>query len=96
MYGMCLCVLGLLGYIILNLAQKVSELTGFFLMQDTQQYFAKPTPARKGDYLEFIAEMDLLCALSACPQGDVSTAVGQVVPDSKCFPLRVEVFRSDI
>lgn len=68
--------------------------TGF--TRDTQQYFAKPTPARKGDYLEFIAEMDLLCALSACPQGDVSTAVGQVVPDNKCFPLRVEVFRSDI
>lgn len=65
--------------------------TGF--TRDTQQYFCKPTPARKGDFIEFIADMDLLVALSACPQGDVSIVVGQEVPEEKCFPLMVEVFR---
>ena len=33
------------------------------------QYFMKATPARKGDFLEFFAEVDLLGALSACPGG---------------------------
>lgn len=37
--------------------------------------------------------MDLLVALSTCPQGDVSMPVGQQVPDDKCFPLGVEVYR---
>ncbi|TMW53831.1 hypothetical protein DOY81_001116 [Sarcophaga bullata] len=64
--------------------------------QDTQQYFCKPSPAQKGDYIEFIADMNLLVALSACPQGDVSIPVGLEVPDEKCHPLKVEVFRSKI
>ena len=29
-------------------------------------------PAKKGDCLEFFAEIDLLCALSTCPGGDLS------------------------
>uniref|UniRef100_A0A182K732 DUF1989 domain-containing protein n=1 Tax=Anopheles christyi TaxID=43041 RepID=A0A182K732_9DIPT len=62
--------------------------TGF--TRDTQQYFCKPSPARKGDHIEFLAEMNLLVALSACPQGDVSIQVGQKVPDDKCFPMKVE------
>ncbi|XP_058129680.1 uncharacterized protein LOC131284242 [Anopheles ziemanni] len=65
--------------------------TGF--TRDTQQYFCKPSPARKGDFIEFIADMNLLAALSACPQGDVSIQVGQKVPDEKCFPMKVEVYR---
>jgi uncharacterized protein YcgI (DUF1989 family) len=39
------------------------------LFQDTHQYFTKASPARKGDYIEFIADMDLLVAMSTCPQG---------------------------
>uniref|UniRef100_A0A2C9GW65 DUF1989 domain-containing protein n=1 Tax=Anopheles farauti TaxID=69004 RepID=A0A2C9GW65_9DIPT len=66
--------------------------TGF--TRDTQQYFCKPSPARRGDHIEFLAEMNLLVALSACPQGDVSIQVGQQVPDEKCFPMQVEVFRA--
>lgn len=65
--------------------------TGF--TKDTQQYFCKPSPAQKGDYIEFIADMNLLVALSTCPQGDVSIPVGQNVPDELCHPLLVEVFR---
>ena len=34
--------------------------------------------------------MDLLMALSACPHGDVSIAVGDnEVPENKCLPLDV-------
>ncbi|XP_036330338.1 uncharacterized protein C11D3.03c-like [Rhagoletis pomonella] len=65
--------------------------TGF--TRDTQQYFCKPSPARKGDYIEFVADMNLLVALSACPQGDVSITVGEEVPDEVCHPLKVEIFR---
>ncbi len=39
--------------------------TGF--TQDTHQYFMKASPVRKGDYIEFFAEIDLLGGLSACP-----------------------------
>lgn len=66
--------------------------TGF--TRDTHQYFTKASPARKGDYIEFIADMDLLVAMSACPHGDVSIAVGEEIPDSICHPLGVEVFRT--
>jgi uncharacterized protein YcgI (DUF1989 family) len=68
-------------------------LTG--IKRDTQQYFCKPSPVVKGDNLEFIADMNLLVALSTCPQGDVSVPVGQEVPDSICHPLGVEIFRAN-
>jgi uncharacterized protein YcgI (DUF1989 family) len=60
------------------------------------RYFAKACPAKKGDYLEFFAEMDLLCALSTCPGGDISVAIfgphhGDPLPT--CKPLAVEVYR---
>ncbi|KAK7605060.1 hypothetical protein V9T40_006246 [Parthenolecanium corni] len=67
--------------------------TGF--TKKTHQYFTKASPAKIGDYIEFIADMDLIVALSTCPQGDVSTPVGEKVPDSKCFPLQVEVFTAE-
>ncbi|XP_075214852.1 uncharacterized protein LOC142320712 [Lycorma delicatula] len=63
------------------------------ITKDTHQYFCKPSPAVKGDYIEFIADMDLLVGLSACPQGDVSYPVGVIVPIEDCHPLGVEVFR---
>ncbi|XP_063216213.1 uncharacterized protein LOC134527450 [Bacillus rossius redtenbacheri] len=66
--------------------------TGF--TRDTNQYFTKASPAQKGDYIEFIAEMDLLVGMSTCPQGDVSIAVGQEVPESLCHPLGVQVFKA--
>src|ERR687887_2414146 len=39
-------------------------------------YFFEPSPAKKGDFLEFFAEIDLLCALSNCPSGDLSVWIG--------------------
>ena len=39
------------------------------------RYFVKPSPAKQGDYFEFFAEIDLLCAISTCPHGDLSVQV---------------------
>ncbi|GGH60997.1 DUF1989 domain-containing protein [Frigidibacter albus] len=63
--------------------------TGF--TRDTGQYFMKASPVRPGDYLEFIAEIDLLGALSACPGGDCSAEHSS--DTAACYPLRVEVLR---
>ncbi|MBI4561242.1 MAG: urea carboxylase-associated family protein [Candidatus Rokubacteria bacterium] len=59
-------------------------------------YFVKPSPARKGDFFEFFAEMDLLCAISTCPHGDLSVAMwgpDAADPISTCHPLGVEVYQ---
>lgn len=64
-------------------------------LNDDDQYFMKTCPARKGDYLEFFAEIDLLCALSCCPGGDLSMDLwGPEAKDplSTCHPLGVEVY----
>jgi uncharacterized protein YcgI (DUF1989 family) len=45
---------------------------------------------RPGDNIDFLAEIDLLGALSACPGGDCgSTHSSDAAP---CHPLKVEVF----
>jgi uncharacterized protein len=62
--------------------------TGF--TRDTGQYFMKATPARRGDYLEFFAEIDLLGALSACPGGDCGSEHSSDL--SQCYSLQVDVF----
>ncbi|MCC5993577.1 MAG: DUF1989 domain-containing protein [Rhodobacteraceae bacterium] len=61
--------------------------TGF--TRDTGQYFMKASPARKGDHIEFFAEIDLLCALSACPGGDCGQEHSSDKP--ACHPLEVTV-----
>ena len=62
--------------------------TGF--TNDTKQYFMKASPSRKGDYLEFYAETNILGILSACPGGDCSYEHSSDV--AQCYPLLVEVF----
>ena len=62
--------------------------TGF--TRDTGQYFMKASPVRPGDHLDFVAEIDLLGALSACPGGDCSAEHSSDA--AACFPLLVEVF----
>src|SRR5699024_8586352 len=39
------------------------------------EYFMDTCPARPGAHFEFFAEIDLLCALSTCPAGDLSVRV---------------------
>ena len=63
-----------------------------------EMYFMEPSPARKGDYFEFLAEQDLLCAISVCPSGDLSEwGWGDEGSDplATCRPLGVEVFDLD-
>jgi hypothetical protein len=62
--------------------------------KDTHQYFTKPSPVQVGDYIEFIAEIDLLVSASTCPQGDVSIACGST-EEPKVYPLSVEVYEID-
>jgi uncharacterized protein len=60
------------------------------------RYFVKPSPAKSGDFLEFFAEIDLLCALSTCPHGDLSVQMWGATradPATTCRPLAVEVYR---
>ncbi len=60
------------------------------------RYFVKPSPAKQGDFFEFFAEIDLLCAISTCPHGDLSVQVwGEDAGDpiDTCHPLGVEVFQ---
>lgn len=72
---------------------NVFQCTG---LNEDDQYFMKASPARPGDYFEFFAEQDLLCALSTCPGGDLSVPLWG--PDARdpidvCRPLGVEVHR---
>jgi uncharacterized protein YcgI (DUF1989 family) len=58
----------------------------------------RESPARLGDYLEFFAEIDLLCALSTCPGGDLSVPLWG--PDARdplsvCRPLGIEIYALD-
>lgn len=67
-------------------------------LNEHREYFMDTCPARPGDHFEFFAEIDLLCALSTCPGGDLS--VHMWGPDAAsteeqlehCHPLAVEVF----
>jgi uncharacterized protein YcgI (DUF1989 family) len=62
------------------------------------RYFMKASPAKAGDAIELFAEIDLLCALSACPGGDLSVPLwGPEARDpiDVCRPLGVEVWAVD-
>lgn len=74
---------------------NVFQCTG---LNESDQYFMKASPAQKGDFIEFFAEIDLLCALSACPGGDLSVPLWG--PDARdpidvCRPLGIEVYKPD-
>ncbi|NNL35444.1 MAG: DUF1989 domain-containing protein [Silicimonas sp.] len=62
--------------------------TGF--TRDTGQYFMKASPVRPGDYIEFVAEIDLVVGLSACPGGDCSSEHSS--DTAACYPLVIEVY----
>ncbi|MYA89196.1 MAG: DUF1989 domain-containing protein [Boseongicola sp. SB0662_bin_57] len=65
--------------------------TGF--SREKGAYFMKASPVRPGDHIDFLAEIDLLGALSACPGGDCSATHSS--DEAACFPLLVEVFEGD-
>ncbi|KAF4119491.1 protein of unknown function (DUF1989) [Geosmithia morbida] len=72
---------------------NIFQVTG---LDERGRYFMSPCPADEADELEFLAEQDLLMALSTCPGGDLSAwGFGE---DSEaemikcCRPLHVKVF----
>ena len=67
---------------------NVFQCTG---LNDEDRYFMKACPARRGDYFEFFAEIDLIGALSACPGGDCGSSHSSDA--ARCYPLKVEIFR---
>jgi hypothetical protein len=74
---------------------NVFQCTG---LNRADKYFMRASPAKQGDHLEFFAEIDLLCALSTCPGGDLSVPLWG--PDARdpidvCRPLGVEVWALD-
>ena len=73
---------------------NVFQVTG---LNEEDEYFMGPCPAKKADYFEFFAEIDVLCALSTCPGGDLSkwgwTKNGGDLMVETCRPLGVEVYR---
>ena len=59
------------------------------------RYFMEASPAKPGSFIEFFAEIDLLCALSTCPGGDLS-AWGwdsKTNMEDTCRPIKIEVFK---
>jgi uncharacterized protein YcgI (DUF1989 family) len=73
---------------------NIFQVTG--LVDD--RYFIRPCPAGPGDHFEFMAEIDLLCALSTCPGGDLS--VPRWGPEAQdnlagCRPLDIQVYDLD-
>ena len=74
---------------------NVFQCTG---LNRADKYFMRASPAKTGDHLEFFAEIDLLCALSTCPGGDLSVPLwgpDAQDPISVCRPLGVEVHALD-
>ncbi|KAH8167109.1 hypothetical protein CIB48_g1123 [Xylaria polymorpha] len=65
-------------------------------LDEEGRYFMNPCPAGPGDYIEFLAEQDILMALSTCPGGDLSLwgfgAASEKEMVKCCRPLKVEVF----
>ncbi|KAI1918550.1 hypothetical protein LOZ58_002458 [Ophidiomyces ophidiicola] len=63
-------------------------------LDEKGRYFMGTSPAEKGDFFEFFAEVDLLCALSTCPGGDLSNwgwdGSGEMRDTTR--PLGVEVY----
>ncbi|KAI1180672.1 hypothetical protein F4777DRAFT_528869 [Nemania sp. FL0916] len=66
-------------------------------LDEQGRYFMNPCPAGPGDYIEFLAEQDVLMALSTCPGGDLSLwgfgAASEKEMVKCCRPLKVEIFR---
>ena len=67
-------------------------------MSDSFASLREPCPAKPGDFFEFFAEIDILCALSTCPGGDLSAwgwgkNSGGTNMIECCRPLGVEVYK---
>ncbi len=61
----------------------------------TGAIYLNKTGCRKGDYIEFFAEINLLVAVSVCPAGDGKVPMTE--PDKiRVRPLGIEIYNTDI
>ena len=61
---------------------NIFQVTG---LNEHDQYFMETCPAKPGDYFEFFCEVDVTCAISACPGGDLSNwGWGCLLYTSRC------------
>ncbi len=72
----------------LNLFQKAR------IDLETCKSISEPSDARKGDYVEFYAEMDVLLAISVCPMG--SFTYDATVGEQDISPIGVEIYDTAI
>jgi uncharacterized protein YcgI (DUF1989 family) len=73
----------------INLFQK----THFEL--DTGLHPVEPSDAKKGDYVEFYAEMDVLMAISICPSGSGTSHWSNAEEDT-VLPLGIEIWDTGV
>jgi uncharacterized protein YcgI (DUF1989 family) len=57
-------------------------------------FYGTRSEGSAGDYVEFYAELDLLAAVSVCPNGDNTRYWSE--PGDPLYPIRIEVFESGI
>ncbi len=57
-------------------------------VDENGHYTFHPPLSRKGDYIDFLAEMDVLVAISACPEAE------SAVNDYAIKPLKIEIYES--
>jgi uncharacterized protein len=62
---------------------------------ETGRIYAALSDSKKGDYIEFYAEMDLLVAVSVCPNGD-NMRYYSVLGKDVVLPLAIEIYATDI
>lgn len=71
---------------------NVFQVTG---LDEDGLYWIKGCGAARGDYIEFLAETDLLCGVSACPGGDMSGppwGMREVGGSAPRGPLAIDVY----
>jgi len=74
---------------------NIFQITGI----QNDRNFSKHCTIKKGDFFEFFAEIDLLCAISICPFGDFFARepwvsdTGDIL--ATCRPLGVEIYQPD-
>jgi uncharacterized protein YcgI (DUF1989 family) len=61
---------------------------------ETGLHPVEPSDAKKGDYVEFYAEMDVLVAVSVCPNG--SATLPSTVGEQDIKPLGIEIYETGI
>jgi len=60
---------------------NIFQVTGF---TRDDRYFLKPSSAKKGDYFEFFAEVDLLSAISTCTKATSLCRAGEQTKAIRC------------